>query len=347
MRVLVTGGAGYIGSHCGGELLDAGHEVVVVDSLVNSDREAVRRVERITGRRVAFHHLDLAEPGAVAGLLAATPVDAVLHLAGLKAVAESTEIPLRYYANNVGGTLRLLDAMRAQGVRRLVFSSSATVYGEASSAPFHEGAPLQATNPYGRTKLMIEEICRDVAHAEAGWHITLLRYFNPVGAHASGLIGEDPAGIPNNLMPYLLQVAAGRRERLQVFGDDYPTPDGTGVRDYIHVVDLARGHLAALDRLDGVAGCAAYNLGSGRGHSVLEVVAALSRVVGRPLPHVVVARRPGDVAVSYADASAATRELGWRAQLDLDAMCRDGWRWQSQNPDGYRGAAADASAGRA
>lgn len=336
MRVLVTGGAGYIGSHCCIELLGAGHEVVVADSLVNSDREALRRVERIAGEAVAFHEADLVDGAGVARVLDAAPVDAVMHFAGLKAVAESTEAPLRYYANNVEGTLRLLEAMRARGVRRLVFSSSATVYGDASRAPFGEAAPLQPLNPYGRTKLFIEEICRDLARAEAGWHIALLRYFNPVGAHPSGLIGEDPAGIPNNLMPYLLQVAAGRRERLQIFGGDYPTPDGTGVRDYIHVVDLARGHLAALDRLDGVTGCAVYNLGTGRGHSVLEVVAALSRVVGRPLPYEVVARRPGDVAVSYADPAAAARELGWRAALDLDAMCRDGWRWQSQNPRGFR-----------
>jgi UDP-glucose 4-epimerase len=335
--VLVTGGAGYIGTHCCVELLAAGHDVVVVDNLVNSDREAVRRVERIAGKGLAFHEVDLRDVPALARVLDAAPVDAVLHLAGLKAVGESTQLPLRYYANNLEGSLRLLEAMGTRGVRRLVFSSSATVYGDASPAPFGERAPLDATNPYGRTKAFIEDICRDLARAEAGWHIALLRYFNPVGAHPSGLIGEDPAGVPNNLMPYLLQVAAGRRERLQIFGGDYPTPDGTGVRDYIHVVDLARGHLAALDRLDAIAGCAVYNLGTGRGHSVLEVVAALARVVGRPVPYEVVARRPGDVAVCYADTSAAARDLGWRATLDLDAMCRDGWRWQSQNPRGFRG----------
>ena len=337
MRILVTGGAGYIGSHCCVELLEAGHEVVVVDSLVNSDREAVRRVERITGKTLPLHAVDLRDAPALARALDAAPVDAVIHLAGLKAVGESTQAPLRYYANNIEGTLRLLEAMGARGVRRLVFSSSATVYGDASPAPFGEDAPLDATNPYGRTKAFIEEICRDLARAEPGWHIALLRYFNPVGAHPSGLIGEDPAGIPNNLMPFLLQVAAGRRERLQVFGADYPTPDGTGVRDYVHVVDLARGHVAALEYLDRVAGCAAYNLGTGRGHSVLEVVAALSRVVGRPVPYEVVPRRPGDGAGCYADVTAAARDLGWRATLDLDAMCRDGWHWQSQNPRGFRG----------
>jgi UDP-glucose 4-epimerase len=339
--VLVTGGAGYIGSHCCVELLAAGHEVVVVDSLVNSDREALARVERLAGRPLVFHQADLCDAAAVARVLDAHPAEAVVHFAGLKAVGESVAQPLRYYANNVGGTLVLLEAMRARGLRRLVFSSSATVYGEATSPPFAEDAPLAASNPYGRTKLLIEEICRDLARAEPGWHVALLRYFNPVGAHPSGLIGEDPAGIPNNLMPYLLQVAAGRRERLRVFGADYPTPDGTGVRDYIHVVDLVRGHLAALERLDEIPGCAVFNLGTGRGHSVLEVVAALSRVVGRPLPYEIVERRPGDVAASWADPDRAARELGWRARLGLEDMCRDGWRWQSRNPHGYRRCADD------
>ncbi|MBA3684765.1 MAG: UDP-glucose 4-epimerase GalE [Planctomycetes bacterium] len=337
-EILVTGGAGYIGSHCVLELLAAGHGVVVLDNLVNSDVEAVRRVEQISGKKVAFYEADLLDRAAVDRVFASHEIGAVIHFAGLKAVGESTEQPLRYYHNNITGTLVLLEAMRACGVRRLVFSSSATVYGDPQTVPIREDSPLSATNPYGRTKLYIEQILRDLAHADPAWRITLLRYFNPVGSHASGRIGEDPVGIPNNLMPYLLQVAVGKREQLNVFGADYPTKDGTGVRDYIHVVDLAKGHLAALDRLDRGPGCIAYNLGTGRGYSVLEMVAALGAVVGRPLPYRLSSRRPGDVAVSYADPAAAERDLGWRASLGLDAMCRDAWRWQSQNPDGYRSA---------
>jgi UDP-glucose 4-epimerase len=333
--ILVTGGAGYIGSHVCVELLAAGHGVVVLDSLVNSKPEALRRVAEIAGRAPVFHRLDLLDESAVRKVFRSTPIAAVVHLAGLKAVGESCQIPLTYYHNNLTGTLHLLRAMGGSGCRRLVFSSSATVYGDPATVPITEDFPLSATNPYGRTKLMIEEMLRDLCRAEPEWRCLLLRYFNPVGAHPSGRIGEDPLGTPNNLLPFLAQVAVGRRDRLRIFGADYPTPDGTGVRDYLHVVDLARGHLAALRHLDRMAGCAAYNLGRGRGASVREVVAAFTAASGRPIPCEVVARRPGDVAVSYADASRARRDLGWQAEFDLPAMCADAWRWQSANPAGY------------
>jgi len=335
MRVLVTGGAGYIGSHTCVELLTAGHEVVVIDNLSNSKEAALARVQEIAGRRLAFVKADLRDRGALDAVFRDDAFDAVIHFAGLKAVGESTEIPLDYYDNNIGGTLTLCQAMAAAGVKRLVFSSSATVYGDPASVPIREDFPLSATNPYGRTKLFIEEILRDLQRADSGWDIALLRYFNPVGAHPSGRIGEDPSGIPNNLMPYVAQVAIGKLPQLQVFGDDYDTPDGTGVRDYIHVVDLARGHLAALTRLSARPGVVTYNLGTGRGYSVLEMAEAFARISGRRVPHQVAGRRPGDIAVCYADPSLAHAELGWRAELGIDDMVRDGWRWQSANPDGY------------
>ncbi len=339
MRILVTGGAGYIGSHTCLELLNAGHEVVVVDNLSNSKEEALRRVGELAGpdaaRRLTLHRVDLLDRAALDAVFGRAPVDAVIHFAGLKAVGESVAIPLRYYHNNVTGTLILCEVMAAHGVRNLVFSSSATVYGDPARVPITEDFPLSATNPYGRTKLMIEDILRDLGRADPAWNAILLRYFNPVGAHASGRIGEDPNGIPNNLMPFVAQVAVGRLPELRVFGNDYPTPDGTGIRDYIHVVDLALGHLAALDRLAANPGVVAYNLGTGRGYSVLEMVAAFEKVTGRQIPYRIVARRPGDVAVSYADPTRAQAELGWRAVRGLADMCADTWRWQSQNPNGY------------
>jgi UDP-glucose 4-epimerase len=335
MAILVTGGAGYIGSHTCVELLSAGHEVVVVDNLSNASPEAVRRVEQITGKRAPLEVVDLLDAPALERVFAARRFEAVMHFAGAKAVGESVERPLHYFHNNVGGTLHLLQCMQRHEVKRLVFSSSATVYGEPAKVPVTEDMPLSATNPYGRTKLMIEDICRDLARSDAQWNIALLRYFNPVGAHPSGRIGEDPRGIPNNLMPYLLQVAVGRRPHLNVFGDDYPTPDGTGVRDYIHVVDLAKGHVAALDRLADNRGCLALNLGTGHGVSVLQMIGALSKAVGRELPYEVQGRRAGDIAITYADPSRARAQLGWKAELGLDAMCADAWRWQSQNPDGF------------
>ena len=335
-RILVTGGAGFIGSHTCVELLEDGHEVVTVDNLCNSSEESLARVRELTGKDLVFEKVDLLHADALEKVFSAHSFDAVIHFAALKAVGESTEIPLRYYMNNITGTIVLLEACRRHGVKDFVFSSSATVYGDPASVPITEDFPLQATNPYGRTKYMMEEILRDVAMAEEGWRIILLRYFNPVGAHESGRIGEDPRGIPNNLMPYIMQVAVGRRTHLDVFGDDYPTSDGTGVRDYIHVVDLARGHLAALATLPRTQGCAAYNLGTGRGHSVLEVLRAAEEASGKKIPHRVVARRPGDIAACWADPALATATLQWQARLDLDAMCADAWRWQSSNPDGFR-----------
>ncbi len=335
MRVLVTGGAGYIGSHTCVELLNAGHDVVVVDNLSNSRRESLRRVAQITGREVALEVADIRDRAALRRIFAAQPVDAVVHFAGLKAVGESVQQPLRYYQNNVEGTLTLLDVMGEHGVFNLVFSSSATVYGDPHTVPIREDFPLSATNPYGRSKLMIEEILRDLGVAGEQWRIALLRYFNPVGAHASGLIGEDPNGIPNNLMPYVTQVAVGKLAQLSVFGDDYPTPDGTGVRDYIHVVDLAIGHLRALDKLATQPGVVAYNLGTGNGYSVLQMIAALEQASGRTVSYRIVDRRPGDVASCYADPAFASNELGWQAERGVEAMARDAWNWQSKNPQGY------------
>ena len=335
MHVLVTGGAGYIGSHTCLELLQAGHVVTVVDNLANSKRESLRRVEDLAGASLEFHQVDLLDRAGLDAVFAARPVDAVIHFAGLKAVGESVAIPLRYYHNNITGTLMLCEAMAAHGVKTLAFSSSATVYGDPERVPIDEGAALRATNPYGRTKLMIEEILRDLHVSDAAWRIAILRYFNPVGAHESGRIGEDPNGIPNNLLPFIAQVAVGKLPELRIFGEDYPTHDGTGVRDYIHVVDLAQGHLRALEKLASGPGVVTYNLGTGRGYSVREVLAAFERACGGTLPYRVVARRPGDVAACYADPALANRELGWSAARDIDQMCADAWRWQSANPDGY------------
>ena len=327
-HILVTGGAGYIGSHAVVELLAAGHDVFVVDNLCNSKASVLERIERIAGRRPGFARVDVRDRAGLRRLFSEQRFNAAIHFAGLKAVGESVERPLAYYENNVSGSLTLLECMLEAGVRTLVFSSSATVYGEPASVPIREDFPLAASNPYGRTKLMIEQILRDAAAADPAWRIALLRYFNPVGAHPSGWIGEDPLGVPNNLMPYVAQVAAGRLAEVSVYGNDYPTPDGTGVRDYVHVVDLARGHLAALAAIVARAGVLTVNLGTGRGYSVLEVVRAFSAASGKAVPYRIVARRPGDIACCYADASLAREILGWQANLGLEAMCADTWRWQ-------------------
>jgi len=336
-RILVTGGAGYIGSHTVVELLQGGFEVVVLDNLSNASPESLERVAAITGRRAELVVGDLRDEALLSRLLAERTFDAVIHFAGLKSVGESVAQPLDYYDNNVAGTVTLLRCLDAAGVRRIVFSSSATVYGDPESVPIREDAKTGATNPYGRTKWFIEFILQDLAASDARWSVGNLRYFNPVGAHPSGRIGEDPAGIPNNLMPFVAQVAVGRRESLSVFGGDWPTPDGTGVRDYIHVVDLAQGHLAALRRVFDVPGFWTVNLGTGNGYSVLDMVRAFERASGRPVPYRIVDRRPGDIGSCYADPVQAERLLGWRAKLDIDAMCADAWRWQSGNPNGYRG----------
>lgn len=337
MRIMLCGGAGYIGAHACVELMGRGHEVVVVDNLVNSSMHALERIGQITGSEVEFHNLDVRDRRGMAAVFAGNRFDAVMHFAALKAVGESCERPLDYFDNNISGTISLLQTMRHAGVRRLVFSSSATVYGDPERVPVREDARLQVTNPYGRTKLVMEELIQDLCASDPGFRAANLRYFNPVGAHGSGLIGEDPAGIPNNLMPYICQVAVGRREKLQVFGDDYPTPDGTGVRDYIHVLDLARAHADALDYLLLADRNLTVNLGTGRGVSVLDLVKGFEKASGRQIPYEVVARRPGDVAEVYADPSLARELLGWEARLDVDAMCRDAWRWQSMNPQGYAG----------
>ena len=338
MHVLVTGGAGYIGSHTCLELLNAGHEVSVVDNLSNSSEESLRRVQSITGKTLVFHSLDLRDPAALETVFDGNKFDAVIHFAALKAVGESVAKPLEYYENNMTGTLNLCFAMRKHGVNNLVFSSSATVYGIPKSLPLNEsaGTPIhEVTNTYGRTKLMMEYVLRDwnIAHPEV--NVALLRYFNPVGAHESGQIGEDPAGIPNNLLPYVSQVAVGKLERLSVFGDDYDTEDGTGVRDYIHVVDLAKGHVAALKKLATSPAVVTYNLGTGQGYSVLEIIKAFEKASGKEVPYKVVDRRPGDIAACYADPTLATNELGWTAEAGIEEMCADGWRWQSSNPNGY------------
>ncbi len=336
--IFVTGGAGYIGSHTCVELLNAGYDVTVFDNFSNSHPEALARVERITGKKLRLVRGDCRDRMALVAALRESGAGAVIHFAGLKAVGESVTQPLAYYDNNVTGTLRLLEAMGECGVNSLVFSSSATVYGDPIRLPIVEDHPLSATNPYGRTKLMIEEILRDLHRSDASWRIVLLRYFNPVGAHASGLIGEDPRGIPNNLLPFVAQVAVGRRAYLNVWGHDYPTPDGTGVRDYIHVVDLALGHLKALktlERLEEKAGCQTLNLGTGIGYSVLDIVRAFEQASGRSVPYKFAARRPGDIAACYADPQRAYELLGWQAERGLGEMCADAWRWQSGNPNGY------------
>jgi UDP-glucose 4-epimerase len=337
MHILVTGGAGYIGSHTCLELLEKGNKVSVVDNLSNSSRESLYRVEELTGKAIDFFEVDLLDKDALAGVFTrlSPRVDAVIHFAGKKAVGESVEQPLLYYHNNITGTLTLCGVMARHGVKKIIFSSSATVYGDPATVPITEDFPLSCANPYGRTKLMVEEILRDIHVADGEWDICLLRYFNPVGAHKSGRIGEDPDGLPNNLMPYISQVAVGRLEQLQVFGNDYPTPDGTGVRDYIHVVDLARGHVAALDKLVESPGVVVYNLGTGKGYSVLEMVAAFAEVSGREVPYRIVGRRPGDIAACYADPAKAAEELGWTACHGLQEMCEDTWRWQKNNPRGY------------
>jgi len=390
MKILVTGGAGFIGSHTCIELLNAGHSVAVVDNLSNSSEESLRRVAKITGKTLSFHKADIRDRAALDAVFdAEAPIGAVIHFAALKAVGESVRIPLSYYGNNINGTLTLCECMASHGCRNIVFSSSATVYGDPASVPIREDFPTPgatnpygwtklmmeqifrdvqkadpawnivfsssatvygnpasvpiredfptpgATNPYGWTKLMMEQIFRDVQKADPAWNIVLLRYFNPIGAHASGLIGEDPAGIPNNLLPYVAQVAVGRLPRLSVYGNDYPTHDGTGVRDYIHVVDLAIGHLKAIDKLAAKPGLAIYNLGTGKGYSVLDVVKTFEKASGRKVPYAIVPRRPGDVAECWADPSKALKELGWKAERDLRAMCEDAWRWQSQNPNGF------------
>ena len=333
--ILVTGGAGYIGSHTVVEMLAANLEPVIFDNFSNSSPKVIDAIERIAGKRPLVVEGDVRDNAGLRRLFDDYPIDAVIHFAGLKAVGESVAQPMRYYDNNICGSVALFQAMAEAGVFRLVFSSSATVYGDPHSVPIREDFPLQATNPYGRSKLIIEDMLRDVAQADSHWRVALLRYFNPVGAHPSGIIGEDPQGIPNNLMPYVAQVAVGRRPELSVFGGDYPTPDGTGVRDYIHVVDLAHGHLAALNALDQLAGAVPINLGTGRGYSVLDVVSAFEKASGRKVPFRIVDRRPGDVAACFADPSLARKLLGWSSQKDIAAMCEDSWRWQSNSPNGF------------
>jgi UDP-glucose 4-epimerase len=336
MRVLVSGGAGYIGSHTVVQLVEAGHDVVVVDSFANAKPSVVGRLESLTGQPLDVRSFDLTDVDKTEHLFSQETFDAVIHFAGFKAVGESVEQPLEYYENNLGSTFSLVRAMRRHGVSKLVFSSSATVYGANAPVPMQEDLPTSATNPYGWTKVMQEQVLRDIAVADPSWRIALLRYFNPVGAHPSGTIGEDPSDIPNNLMPYIAQVAVGRREKLAIFGGDYPTPDGTGVRDYIHVEDLAAGHIAALHRLGTTSDAVStWNLGTGQGTSVLELVKAFERACGHPLAYEIVDRRPGDVAASYADPTRAHAELGWRATRTVDDMCVDTWRWQRENPNGY------------
>lgn len=336
MKVLVTGGAGYIGSHTIIELVESGHDIVVVDSLANSSKESLNRVEKIIGKDIEFHVFDLRDETRLDELFNEHSFDAVIHFAGLKAVGESVEKPLLYYENNLGSTLTLLKVMDRRACKRLVFSSSATVYGSPESLPLTEASRtgIGITNPYGQTKYMIEQILSDLAHSDNEWYITLLRYFNPIGAHESGTIGEDPNGLPNNLLPFVSQVAVGKLDKVRVFGNDYDTPDGTGVRDYIHVVDLANGHVAALKHM--VQGTAIYNLGTGHGISVLEMIGAFEKASGKAIPYEIAARRPGDVASCYADCSLAETALGWKAEKSLEDACVDSWRWQSQNPNGYK-----------
>ncbi len=336
MSILVAGGAGYIGSHTCVELLEAGYEVVVVDNLYNSSPESLKRVEKITGKNVTFYEADILDKEALNKIFDAHEIEAVIHFAGYKAVGESVQKPIEYYHNNMTGTLVLCDVMRAHGVKNIVFSSSATVYGDPAQIPITENCPKgQPTNPYGWTKSMLEQVLTDIHTSDPEWNVILLRYFNPIGAHKSGMIGEDPKGIPNNLLPYVAQVAVGKRECLGVFGNDYDTPDGTGVRDYIHVVDLAAGHVKAIDKLREKPGVEVYNLGTGNGYSVLQVVAAFEKACGHKIPYEIKPRREGDIATCYCDPKKAKAELGWEAKYGIDEMCEDTWRWQSSNPDGY------------
>lgn len=333
--ILVTGGAGYIGSHTCVELLESGHDVVVLDNLRNSSAKSLAVVQSLTGRKVTFYEGDIRDESFLRQLFQTETIDHVIHFAGLKAVGESSQIPLDYYDNNIAGTVTLLRVMAEQNCKNIIFSSSATVYGNPEIVPITETSPLSATNPYGRTKLMLEEVLTDLSKSDQNWNIVLLRYFNPIGAHVSGDLGEDPRGIPNNLLPYVTQVAVGKLAQVSVFGDDYDTLDGTGVRDYIHVVDLAKGHVAALKRLEPGTGLSIYNLGTGQGYSVLEIIEHMSATVGQPIPYQIVERRPGDIATCYAQVDKAARELGWRAEFGIERMCQDAWRWQSQHPNGF------------
>jgi len=335
MKILVTGGAGYIGSHTCIKLLQAGYEIIVVDNLCNSKEESLRRVQELTGKKLTFYKVDLLDREHLENVFENHHIHAVVHFAGLKSMGESVNIPLEYFHNNVSGTLVLLMVMKKYNVRNIVFSSTAGVYGEAKTVPITEEFPVSVLNPYSRTKLMIEDILRDLYKAEPEWNIALLRYFNPVGAHPSGRIGEDPNGIPNNLMPYVAQVAVGKRPFVRVWGNNYPTPDGTGVRDYIHVMDLANGHVKALEKLNTNPGVVTYNLGTGRGYSVMEVISAFEKACQNEIPYQIMDRRPGDAAISYADPTKANRDLKWYAEKTLDDMCKDAWQWQSQNPDGF------------
>ena len=336
MQILVTGGTGFIGSHTCVELLNAGYDVIIADNLYNSKEMVVDRIEQITGKRPKFYNLDLRDYDSVSELFDLENIDAVIHFAGYKAVGESVKEPLKYYRNNLGSTINLSKAMKRHGCFSIVFSSSATVYGDPAFVPITEECPLgETTNPYGATKSMQERILSDLWQSDNRWHVMLLRYFNPIGAHESGLIGEDPKGIPNNLLPYVAQVASGKLEKVHVFGNDYDTPDGTGVRDYIHVVDLAKGHVAAIKGMDQVSGVGIFNLGTGIGYSVLDIIKAFSAACGKEIPYVIDPRRPGDVATCYSDPSKAEKILGWKAEKNLEDMCRDAWRWQSKNPDGY------------
>lgn len=334
-KILVTGGAGYIGSHTCLLLLEAGHDVLVLDNLANASLEALRRVETLSGKTIAFVQGDIRDQALLRRVFAEHAIESVIHFAGLKAVGESVSMPMAYYDNNVVGTLRLCEVMAETGCKNMVFSSSATVYGDPDAVPIPETAALRTTNPYGQSKLVIEQMLRDIAAADPEWRIALLRYFNPIGAHPSGRIGENPNGIPNNLMPFVTQVAVGKRPQLSIYGDDYNTPDGTGVRDYIHVMDLAAGHLAALQHLASQSPCEAYNLGTGKGYSVLDLVRAFERINEVSVPYQVVDRRPGDIAACYADATKAAEQLGWQAEYGVEDMVRDSWAWQSANPDGY------------
>ena len=335
MSILITGGAGYIGSHTCVELLNTGYDVVVVDNLSNSKPESLKRIQEITGKSLKFYNVDILNKEKLEEVFNENEIEAVIHFAGLKAVGESVELPISYYHNNITGTLILCEVMKKHNVKKIVFSSSATVYGMNNKSPLTEDLPLSATNPYGWTKLMIEQILRDIYISDKEWSVSILRYFNPIGAHESGKIGEDPNGIPNNLMPYITQVAIGKMDKLNIFGNDYDTHDGTGVRDYIHVVDLAKGHLKALNKILDTTGIDTYNLGTGIGYSVLDVVKSFEKATGIKIPYKITNRRPGDIAICYADPTKAYNELGWKAEKNLEDMCRDAWRWQKLNPQGY------------